>query len=75
MARPAHVTSIAALREFRVDLLAFAGEGKEALSANELELQRAFAWLDNQAQFWAREIATAMRQSCRRSRHCGREKS
>jgi hypothetical protein len=56
MARPAHVTSIAALREFRADLLAFADEGKEALSANDMEVQRAFAWLDTQAQFWAREI-------------------
>jgi hypothetical protein len=54
--RRAHVTSIAALREFRADVLSFVDEGKEALSANEMELQRAFAWLDNQAKFWAREI-------------------
>lgn len=58
MTRPAHVRSIAALGEFRADLLAFAADGREALSANEMELQRAFAWLDSQTQYWAREIRT-----------------
>ena len=56
MPRPAHVRSLAALGEFRADLLAFVAEGREALSANEMELQRAFSWLDSQTQFWAREI-------------------
>jgi hypothetical protein len=56
MPRGAHVASIAALTEFRADLAAFTADAREALSANEMELQRAFTWLDTQTAFWKREI-------------------
>jgi hypothetical protein len=56
MSRGAYVASIAALTEFRADLAGFVAEAREALSANEMELQRAFTWLETQTDFWKRQI-------------------
>jgi dGTP triphosphohydrolase len=56
MSSPANVNSIAALAEFRAELAEFVEDARDALSANEMEIQRAFAWLDDQTRHWQREI-------------------
>jgi hypothetical protein len=56
MARSAHVTSLAALAEFRANLGTFVEEGREALSANEMEIQRAFTWLEEKFRYWKKEL-------------------
>ena len=56
MARAAHVTSLAALAEFRANLVVFLDEAKVSLSANEMEIQRAFSWLEEKNRFWQHEV-------------------
>jgi hypothetical protein len=52
----ARVLSIDALAEFRAALDSFVEVGKEALVANDMEMQRAAAWLDEQLKHWQKEV-------------------
>lgn len=52
----AKVTSIEAVQDFRAALLEFGADTREALSANDMEIQRAAAWLDEQLRYWKKEI-------------------
>lgn len=56
MAPAAKVTSIEDLQAFKASLGEFGEDAKEALGANAMELQRTFAWLQEQGQHWQREI-------------------
>ncbi|MGE3808300.1 MAG: hypothetical protein AB7K24_26870 [Gemmataceae bacterium] len=56
MQHAAKVTSLEAVQEFRSALLGFGADTREALSANDMEIQRAAAWLDEQLRFWKKEI-------------------
>jgi hypothetical protein len=56
MGPSANVTSIAALGEFRAYLGEFIEAAKDALYANDMEIQRAFAWLDEQARHWQKQL-------------------
>jgi hypothetical protein len=56
MGPSANVTSIAALGEFRAYLGEFIEAAKDALCANDMEIQRAFAWLDEQTRHWQKEL-------------------
>ena len=53
---PAHVTSLDLLRAFRAALTAFKADGQDALTANALDIRRAFDWLTERRQFWMRVI-------------------
>jgi hypothetical protein len=52
----AHVTSVAALADFRAALATFAHEAKDALGAVETEIRRTADWLDDQLQHWQAEV-------------------
>ncbi len=52
----ARVLSIAALEEFRAALDHFVEIGKDALGANDMEIQRAAGWLDEQLKHWQKEL-------------------
>jgi hypothetical protein len=52
----AGVTSLAALHDWYAALAEFRTEAQDALTALSLSLQRAEAWLNEQQQFWQRQI-------------------
>lgn len=52
----AHITSIGALGDLKSAVENFCHDAQEALSANEMEIQRACAWLEEQLKFWKKEI-------------------
>lgn len=52
----ARVLSIEALEEFRAALDNFVEIGKDALGANDMEIQRAAQWLDEQLKHWQKEL-------------------
>jgi hypothetical protein len=52
----AGVTSLDALSEWYAALVEFRGEAQNALSSLALSLQRAADWLDQQEQYWRRQI-------------------
>src|SRR5687767_8185731 len=56
MQQAARVLSIEALEEFRAALDNFVEVGKDALGANDMEIQRAAAWLDEQLKHWQKEL-------------------
>jgi hypothetical protein len=56
MSQSAHVTSIAAIKEFRVALCRFGLDVREALCATELEIRRFHDWLEDQLKYWRSEI-------------------
>lgn len=55
MAR-AGVSSIAGLTDFVAQLAEFGKDAREALSANDMEIQRTLAWLDDQVLYWKKQI-------------------
>ena len=55
----AHVTSLAALSEFRTSLTTFIEEAKNALTALEMEIRRCLDWLDEQLGHWKEEVRKA----------------
>lgn len=56
MATPAHVTSIAALRDFKNDLLIFSEEAGEAIVGADMEIRRTFDYVQDQIKHWQREV-------------------
>ena len=56
MQQAARVLSIEALEEFRAALEHFVETGKDALGANDMEIQRAAGWLDEQLKHWQKEL-------------------
>jgi hypothetical protein len=56
MSEFARVTSIEALKDFRADLCTFGERAQEGLSSVQMQIQRAFDWLDQQAKDWRREV-------------------
>src|SRR5438132_11958632 len=56
MSQAANVNSIEALSDFRAALATFIDDARDALSANDMEINRAFAWLDDQAKFWQKQM-------------------
>jgi hypothetical protein len=56
MSQSAHVTSIAALKDFRAALCRFGLDVREALCTTELEIRRILDWLDNQVKYWRAEV-------------------
>src|SRR5262245_44071861 len=58
MPRPAHVTAIDALTDFRAALDAFRVDGSDAMATVALEVRRAFDWLHAMREHWQREART-----------------
>jgi hypothetical protein len=56
MKPPARVTSLDLIRDFRAALAVFKADGQDALTANALDVRRAFDWLTDRRQFWARTV-------------------
>src|SRR4051794_24498287 len=56
MSRPAEVTSLDALRDWKAALANCHAEGREALVCVELAVRRAFDWLDERRHFWHHEL-------------------
>src|SRR5438445_7546515 len=56
MQKAARVLSVEALEEFRAALDHFVEIGKDALGANDMEVQRAAGWLDEQLKHWQKEL-------------------
>src|SRR5947209_7268460 len=56
MQQAARVLSVEALEEFRAALDHFVEVAKDALGANDMEVQRAAAWLDEQLKHWQKEL-------------------
>jgi hypothetical protein len=56
MQQAARVLSVEALEEFRAALDHFVEIGKDALGVNDMEVQRAAAWLDEQLKHWQKEL-------------------
>ena len=57
MATSARVTSVQAIIEFKVALLAFCQEAKEVLATIEMEIRRTMDWVQrDQLPYWQREI-------------------
>jgi hypothetical protein len=56
MAEGAFVTSIEALEEFKAKLSRFGVEANNALAGLDLQIRRAFEWLEEQAKFWKAEV-------------------
>jgi hypothetical protein len=57
MASSARVTSVQAIVDFKVALLAFCQEAKEVLSTIEMEIRRTMDWVQrDQLPYWQREI-------------------
>jgi hypothetical protein len=52
----AQVHAVPRFADFKAALVTFAERGKDALSANSMEIRRARDWLDSQASFWKVEI-------------------
>jgi hypothetical protein len=56
MQPPVRVTSIDLIRDFRAAVATFKADGQDALTANALDIRRAFDWLTERRQFWAHTI-------------------
>jgi hypothetical protein len=56
MRPPARVTSLDLIRDFRAALATFKADGQDALTANALDVRRAFDWLTDRRQFWVRAV-------------------
>jgi hypothetical protein len=57
MASSARVTSVQAIADFKVALLAFCQEAKEVLATTEMEIRRTMDWIQrDQLPYWQREI-------------------
>src|SRR5205085_4838426 len=56
MQQTARVLSIEALEEFRATVDHFVEIGKDALGINDMEVQRAAEWLDQQLKHWQKEL-------------------
>ena len=56
MRPPARVTSLDLIRDFRTALAVFKADGQDALTANALDIRRAFDWLNDQRQMWLRTV-------------------
>jgi hypothetical protein len=56
MHQAARVLSVEALEEFRAALDHFVEVAKDALGANDMEVQRAAAWLGEQLKHWQKEL-------------------
>jgi hypothetical protein len=57
MATSARVTSVQAIADFKVALLAFCQEAKEVLASIEMEIRRMTDWVDrDRLSYWQREI-------------------
>ena len=57
MASSARVTSVQAIIEFKVAILAFCQEAKEVLATIEMEIRRTMDWVQrDQLPYWQREI-------------------
>lgn len=57
MSQSANVKSVDAIREFRVSLITFAEEGKNALGGVEMELRRVRDWLTrDQLGYWQNQV-------------------
>lgn len=56
MSQSARVTSIEALKEWKEALCVFRAEALEGLCAVEMEVRRAFDWLQEQTKFWENEV-------------------
>jgi hypothetical protein len=56
MADSAHVTSIEALEEFRAKLCNFGVDATNALSGLAMQIRRVFEWVEDQTQFWQKEL-------------------
>jgi hypothetical protein len=56
MSQGANVNSIEALADFRAALVTFIDDARDALCANDMEIQRAFAWLEDMTKFWQKQI-------------------
>jgi hypothetical protein len=56
MNESARVSSIDAIREWKDALCVFRSESIEALGAIEMEIRRAFDWLDEQTRYWQNEL-------------------
>lgn len=52
----AGVSSIEGLTDFLGKLAEFGKDAREAVTANDMEIQRVLAWLDDQVKYWKREI-------------------
>jgi len=52
----ARITSIEALAAWKAAVCIFGDAGKDAICAVEMELRRAFDWLDEQAKHWRSEV-------------------
>jgi hypothetical protein len=56
MAQAARVTSLEALETFKALMCKFGTEAGNALCGIELQIRRAFEWLEDQQKFWQREV-------------------
>jgi hypothetical protein len=56
MSQAANVTSIDALREFRVSLCSFGDDAREALVSVDMEIRRAVDWLHDQLKLWQAQV-------------------
>lgn len=56
MSASVHVASLEALFEFRNAFCTFAAKAADALGSVDMQTQRVFEWLDEQAQFWQRHV-------------------
>jgi hypothetical protein len=56
MKTPARVTSLDLLRDFRAALVSFKSDGQDALTANAMDVRRAFDWLGERRAFWTRAV-------------------
>jgi hypothetical protein len=56
MSQAARVTSIDAIEEFKAAWCRFGTEAGNALANLDLQIRRAFDWLDEQTNFWKQEI-------------------
>jgi hypothetical protein len=52
----ARVTSIEALKDFRADLCTFGEEAMKALLSVQMAAQRTLDWIEEQANYWLREV-------------------
>jgi hypothetical protein len=56
MATHARVSSIDAITQFRASLCNFGVDATNALAGLDLQLRRVFEWLEQQGDFWVREV-------------------
>lgn len=55
----AHVTAVEALVLFRADLATFLAQAKDALTTLDMDIRRAFQWLDEQKRHWEAAVRQA----------------